>query len=101
VTGAPLLQAITQAARELPAGQALRLAEELAHHPDAASAVRGGLPALVPTAAFQQAAHRLVRAWGTASGEMIALGLQAAVTAVETTRADQVVDIVWTGPQTP
>jgi phosphatidylserine/phosphatidylglycerophosphate/cardiolipin synthase-like enzyme len=101
VTGTPLVQAITQAARDLPAGQALRLAEELAHHPDAASAVRGGLPALVPTAAFQQAADRLVRAWGTASGEMIALGLQTAVTAVETTRADQVVDIVWTGPQTP
>jgi cardiolipin synthase A/B len=100
VSDASLIQAITKAARDLPAGQALRLAEELARHPDAASAVRGGLAALIPTAAFQQAADRLVRAWGTASGEAIALGLRAAVTAVEATRADQVVDIVWTGPQT-
>jgi phosphatidylserine/phosphatidylglycerophosphate/cardiolipin synthase-like enzyme len=101
VSDAPLLQAITQAARDLPAGQALRLAEELARYPGATSAVRGGLAALVPTVAFRQAADRLLRAWGTASGGAIALGLRAAVTAVEATRADQVVDIVWTGPQTP
>jgi cardiolipin synthase C len=101
VTDAQLVQAITQAARDLPAGQALRLAEELARYPDATSAVRGGVAALVPTVAFRQAADRLLRAWGTASGGAIALGLRAAVTAVEATRAHQVVDIVWTGPQTP
>ena len=60
MSDAPLLQAITQAARDLPAGQALRLAEELARHPDATSAVRAGLPALSPTAAFQQATNCLV-----------------------------------------
>jgi len=101
MSGDRLAEAITRAARDLPSDQALRLAETLARHPDAASAVRSGLPALIPTAAFQEAAGRLVRAWGTASGEAVALGLRAAVAAVEATRADQVVDIVWTGPQTP
>ena len=101
MSGDRLAEAISRAARDLPSDQALRLAETLARHPDAASAVRSGVPAaIIPTAAFQEAVGRLVRAWGTGSGEAVALGLRAAVAAVEATRADQVVDIVWTGPQT-
>ena len=99
--GDPLAEAISQTARELPAAQALRLADEVAGCPEPGSAARAGLYRLVPTAAFVRAARRLVRAWGAASGEAVAVGLRAAVRAVQATRADQSVDIVWTGPQTP
>jgi phosphatidylserine/phosphatidylglycerophosphate/cardiolipin synthase-like enzyme len=98
MTGNPLVEAISQTARELPATQVLRLAEAVAGCPEPAA--RADLHRLVPTAAFERAARRLVAAWGTASGETVALGLRAAVRAVQTTRADQAVDIVWTGPQT-
>jgi phosphatidylserine/phosphatidylglycerophosphate/cardiolipin synthase-like enzyme len=99
--GDPLAEAISQTARELPAAQALRLADAVARSPEAAAAARAGLYRLVPTAAFERATRRLVHAWGTASGEAVAVGLRAAVRAVQATRADQSVDIVWTGPQTP
>jgi cardiolipin synthase C len=100
MTGDPLAEAISQAARELPAAQALRLAQAIAGCPEPAAAARTNLYRLVPTAAFERAARRLVAAWGTASGEAVALGLRAAVRAVQATRADQAVEIVWTGPQT-
>ena len=100
MTGDPLAAAISQAARELPATQVLRLAEAIAGCPEPAAAARADLYRLVPTAAFERAARRLVAAWGTASGEAVALGLRAAVQAVQATRADQAVEIVWTGPQT-
>jgi cardiolipin synthase len=96
-----LAQAISRAARELPAGQALRLADEAARCPGAAEAVRANLHYLVPTAAFERVTRRLVEAWQDTSGQAVALGLRAAVRAVEATRADQTIDIVWTGPQTP
>jgi len=99
--GDPLAEAISQTARELPAPQALRLADELAGCLEPAAAAQAGLYRLVPTAAFERATRRLVQAWGAASGEAVAVGLRAAVRAVQTTRADQSVDIVWTGPQTP
>jgi cardiolipin synthase len=98
MTGDPLVEAISQTARELPASQVLRLAEAVAGCSEPAA--RADLHRLVPTAAFERATRRLVAAWGTASGEAIALGLRAAVRAVQATRADQAVDIVWTGPQT-
>jgi cardiolipin synthase len=100
MTGDPLAAAISQAARELPATQALRLAEAIAGCPEPAMAARTNLHRLVPTAAFERAARRLVAAWGTTSGEAVALGLRAAVQAVQATRADQALEIVWTGPQT-
>jgi cardiolipin synthase A/B len=100
MSGDPLAEAISQAARELPAAQALRLAEAIAGCPEPATAARTNLHRLVPTAAFERAARRLVAAWGTASGEALALGLRAAVRAVQATRTDQAVEIVWTGPQT-
>jgi len=96
-----LAQAISTAARELPAGQALRLADQAARCAGATEAVRANLHCLVPTAAFERVTRRLVEAWQDASGEAVALGLRAAVRAVEAARADQAVDIVWTGPQTP
>jgi phosphatidylserine/phosphatidylglycerophosphate/cardiolipin synthase-like enzyme len=95
-----LAEAISQTARELPATHALRLAEAVASCPEPAAAARANLYRLVPTAAFERAARRLVAAWGTTSGQAVALGLRAAVRAVQATRADQAVDIVWTGPQT-
>jgi phosphatidylserine/phosphatidylglycerophosphate/cardiolipin synthase-like enzyme len=100
MTGDPLAAAISQVARELPVTQALRLADAVAGCPEPAAAARANLHRLVPTAAFERAARRLVAAWGTASGEAVALGLRAAVQAVQATRADQAVEIVWTGPQT-
>ena len=98
MTGDPLAGAISQTARELPVTQALRLAEAVAGCSEPAA--RADLPRLVPTAAFERATRRLVAAWGTTSGEAVALGLRAAVRAVQATRADQAVEIVWTGPQT-
>lgn len=98
MTADPSAEAISQTARELPATQALRLAEAAAGCPEPAA--RANLYRLVPTAAFERAARRLVAAWGTASGEAVALGLRAAVRAVQAGRADQAVEIVWTGPQT-
>jgi len=99
--GDPLAEAISQVARELPAVQALRLADAVAGCPAPAAAARAGLHRLVPTAAFERAARRLLEAWGAATGEAVAVGLRAAVRAVQATRADQSLDIVWTGPQTP
>jgi phosphatidylserine/phosphatidylglycerophosphate/cardiolipin synthase-like enzyme len=96
-----LAEAISQTARELPAAQALRLADVVADCPEPAAATRAGIHRLVPTATFERAARRLVHAWGAASGEAVAVGLRAAVRAVQATRAEQSVDIVWTGPQTP
>jgi phosphatidylserine/phosphatidylglycerophosphate/cardiolipin synthase-like enzyme len=96
-----LAEAISRAARELPAGQALRLADQAGRCPGAAEAVRANLHRLVPTATFERVARRMVEAWHDASGEAVALGLRAAVRAVEAARAGQAVDIVWTGPQTP
>jgi phosphatidylserine/phosphatidylglycerophosphate/cardiolipin synthase-like enzyme len=97
----PLAEAISQTARELPAAQALRLADAVASCPEPAAATRAGIHRFVPTATFEQAARRLIHAWGAASGEAVALGLRAAVRAAQATRAEQSVDIVWTGPQTP
>jgi phosphatidylserine/phosphatidylglycerophosphate/cardiolipin synthase-like enzyme len=96
-----LAEAIARAARELPAGQALRLADEAARCSGAAEAVRANLHYLVPTAAFERVTRRLVEAWQESSGQAVALGLRAAVRAVAAARADQTIDIVWTGPQTP
>jgi phosphatidylserine/phosphatidylglycerophosphate/cardiolipin synthase-like enzyme len=96
-----LAQAISTAARELPASQVLRLADEAGRCPGAAEAVRANLQSLVPTAAFERVTRRLVEVWQDASGQAVALGLRAAVRAVQATRADQAIDIVWTGPQTP
>jgi cardiolipin synthase len=98
MTADPLAEAISQTARELPATQVLRLAEAVAGCPEPAA--RGDLHRLVPTAAFERAARRLFAAWGTTSAEAVALGLRAAVRAVQATRGDQEVEIVWTGPQT-
>jgi phosphatidylserine/phosphatidylglycerophosphate/cardiolipin synthase-like enzyme len=96
-----LAQAISTAARELPAGQVLRLADEVARCPGATEAVRANLQSLVPTAAFERVTRRLVEAWQDTNGQAVALGLRSAVGVVEATRADQAIDIVWTGPQTP
>jgi cardiolipin synthase len=98
MTGDPLAEAISQTARELPATQVLRLAEAVAGCQEPAT--RANLYGLVPTAAFERSTRRLLEAWGTTSAEAIALGLRAALQAVQATRADQAVDIVWTGPQT-
>ena len=97
-----LAEAIARAARELPRKQALRLAGALAAEPGPPTpAARARLARLVPTPAFERAARRVLAYWGAAGGEAIAVGLRAAAEAVAAARAEQRVDVVWTGPQTP
>jgi phosphatidylserine/phosphatidylglycerophosphate/cardiolipin synthase-like enzyme len=89
-----------EAARSLPQRQVERLAAELARHDGASDRARVTVPAAVATPAFRQAAYRILDAWRDLPGEAVALALRCAASAAAITRAEQSIDLVWTGPQT-
>jgi phosphatidylserine/phosphatidylglycerophosphate/cardiolipin synthase-like enzyme len=94
-----LALAVVDAARSLPPRQVERLAAELARHDRASDRARITVPAAVATPAFRQAAYRILDAWRDLPGEAVALALRSAARAATVTRAEQSIDVVWTGPQ--
>jgi putative cardiolipin synthase len=91
--------AVVEAARSLPPRQVERLAVEFARHDRASDHARATVPAAVATTAFRQAAHRILDTWRDLPGEAVALALRCAARATAVTRAEQSIDVVWTGPQ--
>ncbi len=95
-----LALALVDAARNLPPRQVERLAVEIARHQDASEDARATIPSAVATVRFRQAAHRILDAWQDLPGEAVALALHTAARAITSARAEQSIDVVWTGPQT-
>ncbi len=97
---AALTTATAHAAATLPTEQMALLAERATIHTSPATARSiGDQP---PTANFRDTAHRLVAAWQAAKnppeGQVVAGMLLAAAAATARARAEQRVDLVWTGP---
>jgi hypothetical protein len=94
-----LLAAIDEAARRLPPGQVAALADALEAHEAPTAAVTE----VVASPVFRDLAGQLLRAWQeemSVTGPAIALGLRATASAVERERAEESVEVVWTGPKT-
>src|SRR5436190_759557 len=98
-----LAETVEEIARRLPASQVDVLADGVRGFDSAASA-RARVMGLVPTPSFVDAAGQLLAEWATSGGgvdgQAIALALKAASLAAEHERAEESVDIVWTGRQT-
>jgi phosphatidylserine/phosphatidylglycerophosphate/cardiolipin synthase-like enzyme len=99
-----LVKVVEQVVNRLPASQVDLLARGVSGFHSAAAA-RARVAGLVPTPAYAEAVGQLLKAWETSgddlSGKAVALALQTASLAGERERAEQSVEIVWTGPQTP
>lgn len=99
-----LVKAVEQVARRLPASQVDALAKGVFGF-ESAAAARVRVAGLVPTPAYAEAAGQLLKAWQSSgqgvSGHAVSLALQAASLAAQRERAEESVEIVWTGPQTP
>src|SRR5688572_30198213 len=95
-----LARAIERAARLLPHEHARTLADAVASLPDASAARLKGAAALIPNPLFHARAESVLAAWGKAKvgGEAVALALRAAASAVAADRAEETLDLVWTGP---
>jgi phosphatidylserine/phosphatidylglycerophosphate/cardiolipin synthase-like enzyme len=94
-----LLAAIGEAARRLPRGQVATLADTLEAHEVSTVAITE----VVASPVFRDLAGQLVKAWQeemSVSGPAIAFGLRATASAVERERAEESVEVVWTGPKT-
>lgn len=95
-----LASAATRAAAMLPLGQVSLLAHRAATHatPVTARSI-GDQP---PTVNFRNAAHTVVTAWQTTTdppdGQVVAGMLLAAAAATASARAEERVELVWTGP---
>src|SRR5262249_11457658 len=94
-----LLAALGEAARRLPPGQVAALADALEAH----EAPTAPITEVVASPVFRDLAGRLVQAWqeeASTSGSAIALALRSTANAVERARAEESIEIVWTGPKT-
>lgn len=109
MTGSPrdtpeLVAALAHAAMAMPAGHLEALARSLLHAPAPDPDVRAQALAAVPTPTYRQQAAAVLDAWSSVApnltGYGIVLALSAALAATALTRAEQQVEVVWTGPAT-
>jgi phosphatidylserine/phosphatidylglycerophosphate/cardiolipin synthase-like enzyme len=100
----PLETVVDEVARTLSQPAVSRLAHALDGVSGPDEQTRRRVMAAVPVGAFVDEARRLVDTWREhepdRSGPAVALALRAAVQAVASCRAEQTVDLVWTGPTT-
>jgi phosphatidylserine/phosphatidylglycerophosphate/cardiolipin synthase-like enzyme len=98
-----LLARIGEIARRLPPGQVASLADALDDCEAPTPEVKSRAVGAVPSRAVAEVARRLVRAWeseGGVDGSTLAVAIRAASRAVEEERAEESIEIVWTGPRT-
>ncbi len=96
-----LQAAIVRFARGLPADQVDLVAQLVESAAGPNPALEAGFLAVVPNARFHERATSLTRAWRAVPevrGETVALALRTTATAVEAERANEQVEVVWTGP---
>jgi phosphatidylserine/phosphatidylglycerophosphate/cardiolipin synthase-like enzyme len=93
-----LVAAIGDTARRLPTGQVVALANAI----EAQESATRGIAETVASPRFRDVAGQLADAWEATgiSGPAVALALRATATAVEHERAEESIDVVWTGPKT-
>jgi phosphatidylserine/phosphatidylglycerophosphate/cardiolipin synthase-like enzyme len=100
----PLETVLDEVARTLSQPALCTLARALDGLSTPDDETRRRVVAAVPVGAFAEEARRLVDAWRDHDpdrhGPAVALALRAATRAVASCRAEQTVDLVWTGPQT-
>jgi cardiolipin synthase len=99
----PLVAAINEIARRLPAGHVAALASALRSHGAPTSEARVAAVNAVPSPAFRDLAGQLIRAWekdAGVNGIALALAVSAASAAVEQARDEELIEVVWTGPKT-
>lgn len=105
---AELLAALKAAAMALPPGHADALVRVLELHPGPSPAAERALLDAVAQDGFRQTAGALASAWRRAfdpvseapSGAAVAMALSAASDVAATARAEESIEIVWTGPST-
>src|SRR5262245_2592127 len=100
---ARLVRVVADVGRHLPAAHAAVLARTLARHPAPSALARGEVADAVPTLPYRQAASAVLAAWAEAPstpGPALATAVLAAADAAAAVRAEQTVEIVWTGPVT-
>ncbi len=93
---------IARCARSLPPDQVELLAQAVEHGGGADPGHTRALSSLVPTTPFRTVVGALLQAWekaGDVDGRAVALALRAASQASAGARADQHVEVVWTGPE--
>jgi cardiolipin synthase A/B len=102
VTGR-LVATIDEIARRLPAGQVAALATAVEPFDALTPEARSAAIAAVPMPTVRDLAERLVDAWkedDAFSGAALALAMTAAREAVDRTRSEESIEVVWTGPNT-
>jgi phosphatidylserine/phosphatidylglycerophosphate/cardiolipin synthase-like enzyme len=103
VTPIELLEAIENAARLLPAPHVEALARAIEKHAMPTPAARSQAISAVPLPAFAHMAGGLLNAWERSPevpAVALALALRAAAGAASRERAEEQIDVVWTGPRT-
>jgi cardiolipin synthase A/B len=103
VSAYPLPAAIEVVARHLTASQAAILAGAVAVHESPTSEARAQALGAIAHPAYRDIAGQLMDAWevdGTMSGSGLALAITSTATAIARERAEQSIEIVWTGPRT-
>jgi cardiolipin synthase A/B len=98
-----LAEAAADAVCCLPPALAAALAAALDGQDEGTPAARARVRDAVPTPAYRQAVLPLLTAWAQAPalpGATLALAVRAATGAATAVRAEQTLDIVWTGPVT-
>jgi cardiolipin synthase len=100
---ADLAGVAAELARCLPTPHAEALAAALDEHLASTPAARGQVLDAIPTLRYRQATQTLLAAWTetpAVPGPALALAVRAAAGAAGAVRAEQSVEIVWTGPVT-
>jgi len=100
----PLSEAVSAAARALPEGHLERLAQALEGLLSPGSTAQAVLEAAAAGSGARNRAGALSAAWvqyPALPGAAIALALRSAADAVSRERAEETIDIAWTGPATP
>lgn len=99
------MEAIERAAVEVSGVHLAKLAAVVAVFPAYAPAVRAAMLAACPIPVVRHHAGAVATAWCSTGpeipGSAVALALRSAVVAVSHLKAAQVVEVVWTGPETP
>ena len=93
---------IAEVALSLPAAQVRAIAGALAEHQHPSLAARAAIGTAVPTSVARTACEPMLVAWKGVGceGREVSAALLASATVAERLRAEQHVEIVWTGPAT-
>jgi phosphatidylserine/phosphatidylglycerophosphate/cardiolipin synthase-like enzyme len=94
---------VEEAARKLSAGQISVLADAIEGYPSATPSAKARATGAIASPAYADVAARLVDSWGAVDGlhgDALAFAIRSAAGALDAARAEQSIEVVWTGPQT-